>query len=85
MQYVLFVFSSRTGAMAAYDYCVTHRIGVAVLNTPRELAASCGISLKVSTAEYGYVQRYVAKLPAYVGTYLVNASLSRRTFTRLYN
>ena len=85
MQYVLFVFSARDGAMALYDYCLTHRIAAAVVNTPRELAASCGISVKTSTRDTARLQRVVTKLPTYVGAYLVSTTLTHRSIVRLYN
>lgn len=85
MQYVLFVFSARDGAMALLDYCLTHRIAATVVNTPREVAASCGISLKTSTRDAARLQGVATKLPTYVGAYLVNATLTHRSIVRLYN
>ena len=85
MQYILFVFSSRDGAMAAYDYCLMHRISADVVNTPREVSASCGVSVKVGYAQYGYVIRFVTGLSTYAGAYLVTNAWGHRTYRRLYN
>ena len=85
MQYVLFVFSARDGAMTLYDYCLTHRIAAAVVNTPRELSSSCGISVKTSTRDTARLSGVVTKISTYVGTYLVNATLTHTSTVRLYN
>ena len=85
MQYALFVFSARDGAMALLDYCLTHRVGATVVNTPRELATSCGISVKTSPRDATRISGVVTKIPTYVGTYLVNATLTHRSIVRLYN
>ncbi|MBQ4444377.1 MAG: DUF3343 domain-containing protein [Clostridia bacterium] len=84
MQYVLFVFSSRDGAMRLYDYCMSRRIAASVVNTPRELGASCGISIRIGTKDKWYVGRGVTKLPTYVGTYLVTQTIMGRTITKIY-
>ena len=85
MQYALFVFSSRDGAMAFYDKCLARRIAASIVNTPRELGASCGISVKTSTKDIAIVARVVTKMPTYVGTYLVTSTLTRNTIVRLYD
>lgn len=85
MQYVLFVFSARVGAMALLDYCQSHRVAAEVVNTPRELSASCGISLKIRRADLGFVERQAHRIPTYVGTYLVNQTPVHRYIVRLYD
>ena len=85
MQYVLFVFSARDGAMAFYDYCLSHRLWAGIVNTPRELSASCGISVKTSTRDAARLKGLVTKLPTYVGAYLVNSTLTHQSIVRLYN
>ena len=84
MQYILLVFSTRDGAMALYDYCLSRRMPCGIVNTPREISASCGISVKVGTRDAEYLKRIVSKIPTYVGAYLVNNTLTRHSIRRLY-
>ncbi len=83
MQYVLFVFSGRSGAMALYDYCLRQHIPAEIVNTPRELAASCGISLKTRWQDYQRVDGAATQIGTYVGAYMVRRTLTHSSLVRL--
>ena len=43
----LFAFRSRTQSMKLYDMLRTGGIDCEIINTPREVSASCGLSVRV--------------------------------------
>ncbi len=47
----LFAFRSRTQAMKMYDLLRTNGIMCEIINTPREISASCGLSVKVENEQ----------------------------------
>lgn len=71
MQYIIFVFSTRAGAMALLDYCRKNRFSAGIVNTPREISASCGISVRVDPRLRGHLRARATQIATYVGTYLV--------------
>ena len=48
MNYIVIVFSSRKDATAFYDALLTNGYNANIINTPRALAMSCGISVKTT-------------------------------------
>lgn len=83
MQYIITVFSGRQGAMAFYDQCIRTRLAADIINTPRELGAGCGISVRTAYRTLGMAQAMGRRLPTYVGTYLVTQTMTHRTVVRL--
>lgn len=48
----LFSFRSRTQAMKLFDLLRTNSIECEIINTPREVSYSCGLSVKVSSEDF---------------------------------
>ena len=48
---VLFAFRSRTQSMKLYDLLRTSGLECEIINTPREVSASCGLSVRVPDDE----------------------------------
>ena len=69
--------------MALYDRCLAMGIRADVVNTPREVSASCGISVRVHPADYRAAHGLATRIAAYVGAYAVQNTLSRRLVRRL--
>lgn len=46
MQYDLAVFKSRTQTLRFFERCQAYRIPAEVVNTPRQAALGCGLSVK---------------------------------------
>lgn len=45
----LFAFRSRTQSMKLYDLLRSNGIECEIINTPREVSASCGLSVRVAS------------------------------------
>ena len=56
MEYLIAVFKSRTQVMKFYEKLQNYRIFADVVNTPREASLGCGLSVKINTQDFGYVQ-----------------------------
>lgn len=47
MKYIVVVFSSRSDTMQFYNIIKRYGLYCSVINTPRSLSASCGVSTKI--------------------------------------
>jgi len=56
MEYLIAVFKSRTQVMKFYEKLQSCRIPADVVNTPREASLGCGLSVKFSEENFGYVK-----------------------------
>lgn len=83
MQYVISVFSSRRDAIAMYDYLLRRRLPTAIINTPRELSVSCGISVQSPVAHRQMVMAAARAFDTYLGSYLITRQGLRQTIDRL--
>lgn len=79
MYYLLVVFSSRQDALAFLDQARSRRLRADIVNTPRSLSLSCGISVRVSPQGEGFILRFAPKYSSYSGTYL----FSNKNYTRI--
>ena len=48
----LFAFRSRTQSMRTYDLFRSNGLNCAIINSPRDISTSCGLSVRVQDAEY---------------------------------
>lgn len=46
MQFVLAVFRSRTEALTFANLLSSYGVGISIVNTPRRISVSCGISVR---------------------------------------
>ena len=83
MSFVLFVFTSRHDAMALYDYCLRERWVVQIVNTPREVSASCGVSVRALWQNRRPIGAAAKQMRSFVGAYWVEAQGTRQRITRL--
>ncbi len=83
MQYILCVFTARKDAYQLYDYLQMRGVACKIVNTPREVSASCGIALQATTVGYGQTILSAQSLRSYVATYLVTDGGWKREYKRI--
>ena len=71
MNYLLVTFSGRRDALRFYERMLELGYNALVMNTPRVLAMSCGVSVRVSPSASFAVRNVLARedYPTYVATY----------------
>lgn len=52
MEYLIAVFKSRTQVMKFHERLQSNNIASSIINTPREAAMGCGLSVKFYTEDY---------------------------------
>lgn len=52
MSYMFVSFRSRTAVFQAYNYLISRGISCALLSTPREVYAGCGLSIRFAPHDY---------------------------------
>lgn len=69
MYYLLIVFSTRQDALSFLDQARSRRIHADIINTPRSLSLSCGISVRLSPQGESFALRLAPTYQSYSGTY----------------
>ncbi len=82
MQYVLAVYRSRTVAFRSYRSLLDRGVTCALVSTPRSAGAGCGLSVKLSSADWPGV-RPLLENETLVGFFLYRSTLYGGTLTRL--
>lgn len=76
----IFAFRSRTRSMRLYDLLRSGGVDCEIINTPREVSASCGLSVRVSDAEIeraiGVYEYY--RLDTLIGVFYYDGNTYRR-------
>lgn len=60
MKYLVIVFSSRNETMQLYNYLKNLNIYCSIINTPRLLSRSCGISVKVLSGNLELIKQLIS-------------------------
>ena len=83
MGYILAVFAVRTETISFYSMLKRAGINSMVIETPKSLQASCGISVKFSQSDLSKAKGIVktGNFHSFVRFYAVNGSLGRRIIT----
>jgi len=81
MNYLLIVFSGRRDATAFYEILLSLGYNALIVNTPRALAMSCGISVRTTPNAIYAVRNVLANrdFASYVATYYYNNGRFIRT------
>ena len=71
---IIVVFKSRNQAMVFSSLLSQKNIFNRVINTPRSISTSCGLSVKVSKVQEGYVRKILMSdnFDSFSGIYVVN-------------
>lgn len=86
MQYLIIAFRSRNDALTVKNLLFNQQIMSETVNTPMEIAKSCGISLKINTHNKNAVISLVSSIrkpSSYIGTFLVSELFGERVINRL--
>ena len=69
MGYILVVFTQRKDAYQLYQLLLSQGYPAKIVNTPRELSASCGISVRAGKEAYRAIERGAGELRSLVAVY----------------
>ena len=83
MNYVLAVFSVRTDTMQFYNLLSRAGINAVVVETPKALSVSCGISVKFSKSDFVKARNILtkAKIGSFVRFYAILGFLGQKTYS----
>lgn len=83
MNYVLAVFSVRTDTMQFYNLLSRAGINAVVVETPKALSVSCGISVKFSKSDFVKARNILtkAKIGSFVRFYAISGFLGQKTYS----
>jgi len=83
MGYILAVFAVRTETMQFYNMLKRAGINAMIVETPKSLQASCGISVKLMQNDFSRANNILrtSNMRSFVRFYLVNGTFGRRTIT----
>lgn len=85
MKYLIVSYKSRNSLYAFAKILRQYGIASSIINTPRNIALSCGLSLKVDFAFYGQVSGLinVAHLPGFWGVFMLTKAQTHDQIERL--
>lgn len=85
MKYLIVSYKSRNSLYAFAKILRQYGIASSIINTPRNIALSCGLSLKVDFAFFGQVSGLVSSthLPGFWGVFVLTRMSSHDQIERL--
>lgn len=86
MQYLIIAFRSRNDALTIRSILLNNKIMSETVNTPMEIAKSCGISLKINSQNKNATVSLISSIrkpPSYIGTFLISEMFGERVIDRL--
>ena len=83
MGYILAVFAVRTETISFYNMLKRARMNAMVVETPKSLQASCGISVKFSQDDLSKAKSIIknGNFRSFVRFYAINGTIGRRIIT----
>ncbi|MBQ8430389.1 MAG: DUF3343 domain-containing protein [Clostridia bacterium] len=86
MKYTIVVFSSRNETMRFYRIVKNYGLFASIINTPRKLASSCGISCKIDVRLISYSINIIHQemYQTCKGIYSIELINGRELITKLY-
>lgn len=86
MNYLIISFKNRNGLMAFNKMLTSNGIFTSVINTPRTIAVSCGLSLKTDYKNLKYVINLlqIATPVGFTGLYLYNRTNGYEQIRQVY-
>lgn len=83
MQYVIAVYRSRDVSMQVYNFLINNNVMAALISTPRGANVGCGLSVKISYADYAQFGNFLAQKETFAGFFLVRATMTGTVISRL--
>lgn len=76
MTYIIIAFRSRNQTLAFSQILSSYGIRCSVVNTPRQAATSCGISVKINLADHAKAKEILARrnFNGFAGFFLVSTN-----------
>lgn len=86
MKYTIVVFSSRNETMRFYKIVKNYGLFASIINTPRKLASSCGVSCKIDSRLISYSINIIRqeKYQTCKGIYLIELINGKEQTTKLF-
>lgn len=86
MKYTVVVFSSRSETMQFYKVIKNYGLFCSVINTPRTLSASCGVSTKIDSRliQPSVMVIHKLNLRTFKGIYEISLINHKEVATRIY-
>ena len=86
MKYTVVVFSSRSETMQFYKVIKNYGLFCSVINTPRTLSASCGVSTKIDNRliQPSIMVLHKLHLHTFKGIYEITLQNHKEVATRIY-
>lgn len=83
MDYIIAVYRSRSVSIRAYNFLLSNGITCALVSTPRSANVGCGLSVKFGRNDLPRVRQVLSSGETFVGFFLVRATYSGNTVTRI--
>lgn len=86
MKYLIISYKSRNSLYAFAQILRQYGIASTIINTPRNIAISCGLSLKVDFGHYNHVIGLInnANLPGFWGVFMLVKTSTHDQIERLF-
>lgn len=84
-KYLFIAFRSREHTVKFYEYLRSRRVEGEIINTPREAAIGCGLSIKFSAKQKNAVQTALARnrYQSFIGVFSVTVGDGRKYISPL--
>ena len=85
MEYIIFVFRSRSDSVGFSEILAARGIRNALINTPKEAKVGCGLSVEIAKDDYGRAVRVIRNLrrvPPYA-VFLLKRTVRGREIRRI--
>lgn len=86
MKYIIVSYKSRNNLISFAKLVNRNGIPTQIINTPRSIAVSCGLSIKIEYKYFNQIIRYIhsSNSSGFLGIYLVNKTNTFEQIDRLY-
>ena len=86
MKYIIVSYKSRNNLISFAKLANRNGIPTQIINTPRSVAISCGLSIKTDYKYFSKIVNFVhsSNLSGFLGIYLVNKTNSFEQIDKLY-
>lgn len=86
MKYTVVAFTARNDTLLFYNIIKKNGNYSAIINTPRSIARSCGMSVKITNGSVNFARQILAsgRFPTFFGIYEISIANGKETPTKIY-
>ena len=86
MKYIIVSYKSRNNLISFAKLVNRNGIPTQIINTPRSVAISCGLSIKTEYKYFNQIIKYIhsSNFSGFLGVYLVNKTIAFEQIDKLY-